>query len=263
MGRGVNLTFEDLTIRTSYLKRIGNKDLTKQMARFGSNIRTTSNSVYNKFQSTFERCGLNMDDVHSLSKLYSVYYFEIYSATVEDDEIKQRNALITFIRQRTQYLAKKCEAQAENFNISKNMSGYYAKTAKSLDAPDDVIIGNPDHWGYRKVYDSELKQLKEKSRFKMVDKDGFEIVYLKFFDNITPDEYENCLYKESTSFKSPEDLLIDMQEKYKAEQLINEFESQNVVDKIRQLKEMKSKTKSPQKKKNITKLIQMLEIENG
>jgi hypothetical protein len=215
--------------------------------------------MYGKYQPSFSRCGLDADDIFSLSKLYSIYYFDIYSSDVSKEENKQRNALITFIRQRMDYLARTCEKKAENFNISKNLSGYYAKTEKSVEAPDDVIIGNPSEWGYRKVYPKELNQIFKDKKGSLKDAKGFEVVKLQFFDSITPDEYENILYNESFTLESPEDILVETEEKQKINESINDFEAKSMVNKIKQLRVMKVYAKTEQKKKDIDRLIRLIE----
>lgn len=253
------LTFEDLVIRKNYLSKITGKNLDKQLKRFDKNIKITSGMMYNKYHSSFSKCGLDLDDLYSLSKLYSVYYFDIYSESVDSDETKQRNALITFIRQRTEYLARKCEKQSENFLVSKNLSGYYAKTSKSQDAPDDVIIGNPKDWGYRRIAPKELKEIKAMSKGILKDKHGFEVVSLEFYDNLSEGEYENILYKDSCVLKSPEDLLEEKQERMKLESAMASFEAKSVINKIEILRDMLKTSKNPKKRKDIKELIGILE----
>ena len=254
------LTFEDLVIRKNYLSKTTGRVFDKQLKRFDKNIKITSGMMYNKYRSSFSKCGLDPDDIYSLSRLYSIYYFDIYSESVDPDETKQRNALITFIRQRTEYLARKCEKKSENFLVSKNLSGYYAKTSKSQEAPDDVIIGNPRDWGYRKISPRELREIRSVSKGLLKDKYGFEVVNLEFYDNISEDEYENILYKGSCVLKSPEDLLEEKQERAEIESAMASFEAKSVVNKIEFLKNMLKFCKKPKKIKDIKELIKILEL---
>jgi hypothetical protein len=258
-----SLSFEDLSIRKNYLSRMGGSDFREFFDKFEKNIKITSGMMYKKFEPSFHRCGFDEDDIYSLSKLYSIYYFDLYSDSVGDEESKQRNALITFIRQRVSYLAQICEKKSENFNVYKNLSGFYAKTSKTVEVPDDVVIGNPKEWGYRKVGPKELTSLKSGKKSILKDKDGFEVVKLEFYDSITPEDYENILYKESFTLNSPEDIVIEMSEKYRPSEEINNFDAKSMVNKIEQLKAMRAFTRSSKKRKDIDKLIKMLKNDSG
>jgi len=245
--------FVNLVIRKNYLSKTSGKDLSKELNGFRNNIKITSDLMFYKFQNYFERSGMNIEDVLSMSTLYAYYYLDIYSSS-KSNEKDDKNGLITFIRQRVQYLAMICDRESCNFDISKNLSGFYAKTEKSKELPDDVLIANPLEYGYRKLSKSEIPSISKKHG-KWKDKNGFDVVKLEFFDKISSDEYENILYSDCVDLMSPEEIILKKQEKEKVDSEIIKFQNKDVVDKIEYLKKLMKTSKDREKVSSAKKLL--------
>ena len=253
------MDFEDLEIRKNYIDKLNGKDVSHKLLKFKGNIKITSDMMFNKFISTFERSGYSSDDVLSLSTLYAHYYFDIY-AEEKENERDERNGLITFIRQRVYYLAKICERKSNDFHVSKNLSGFYAKTEKSRDLPDDVIILNPVEFGYRKLGEKEFRSVKNNNKGNKVwkDENGFDVLKLEFYDCLYENEYKTILYEDSDNFKNPEDKVLELQEKDKVESDIINFEQKTMVDKIRYLNTIATIDKNNRKRQSAEKLLKIL-----
>jgi hypothetical protein len=252
--------FNDLVIRKNYLIKTSGRNLDQKIKKFENNIKITSSMMYNKFIHSFQRSGFDHDDIFSLSKLYSLYYFDLYMDEKDGDEKKEKNGLITFIRQRMEYLANVCERQSSNFHVSKNLSGFYAKTSQSKDLPDDVIIANPSEYGYRRVYETELKRIKKSSKGAWVDANGYEVVKLEFYDKITPEEYRDVLY--ANADQTPEDTILKLQETEKFQAKVIQFEEKGMVDKIKYLNNIIKRSKDADKVRSAKELLKIIKKKN-
>lgn len=251
--------FNDLVIRKNYMDKLTGKDVSEKMAQFKNNITMTSGMMFDKYHAAFERSGYDFDDILVLSNLYAHYYFDLY-ADEKDNDKDIRNGLITFIRQRMNYLAFVCQRNSDNFHASKNYTGFYAKTSKSKDLPDDVVISNPSLYGYRKVQAKELKEIKQLSNNKSSwkDKDGFDVVKLEFYDFLSSNEYRDILYENSDNFKCPEEIILENQKKERVDADIINFKAKSMVDKVRMLNIIATMDKNPVRQKSAAKLLRML-----
>jgi hypothetical protein len=254
--------FNDLVIRKNYMDKLTGKDVSEKMLKFKNNISMTSSMMFDKYHAAFDRSGYNQEDILILSKLYAHYYFDLYSDEKNNDK-DDRNGLITFIRQRMNYLAFVCQRNSDNFHASKNYSGFYAKTSKSKDLPDDVIISNPTRYGYRKISIKELREIKKlsKNQNSWKDKNGFDVVKLEYYDFLSSDEYKDILYENSDHFKSAEEIILENQKKERIDADIINFKSKTTVDKIRQLNTIATTDKSFMRKKSARQLLKILKKE--
>jgi hypothetical protein len=251
--------FNDLVIRKNYMDKLTGKDVSEKMEKFKNNISTTSSIMFDKYHSAFERSGYNHDDILVLSNLYSHYYFDLYADEKNNDK-DIRNGLITFIRQRMNYLAFVCQRDSDNFHASKNYTGFYAKTIKSQELPDDVVISNPNLYGYRKVQAKELKEIKRLSSGKNFwrDKDGFDVVKLEFYDFLSSNQYKDILYQNSDSFKCPEEIILENQKKERVDADIINFKNKSTKAKVEQLKTIATMGENSIRKESAAKLLKII-----
>jgi len=176
-----------------------------------------------------------------------------YGRDLNEDDIYtyDRNGLITFLRQRIQYIAGLCNKKAENFLVGEDIVGFYANTLFSKEAPDDVIALDPKKYGYRRIGPKELKTIKLMNKGKKIWKDaeGFEIRKIEVFhQHLDPDNYSMMFFEDHEYTMSTEDIIIRRQEKEKNDAILFNFENKDVVDKIKYLKSFIATNKSNKKK---------------
>lgn len=251
------VSFDDLVIRRNYLSKMSGKSVDSKIKKFENNIKITSDMMFNKFSSSFSRSGYTSDDVLSMSKLYSYYYFDLYNDDKNGNEKDEKNGLIGFIRQRVQYLAFVCERESINHNVSKYLTGFFAKTQKSVEFEGDAILGNPEEFGYRVVTKKEINEIKKSGRKVWKDKDGFDIIKISYYDKLGEEDYKNILYQDS-QLKSPEEILLELQENERMQAQIASFEGKSMVDKIRYLLTISSVSKDKERKQSAQKLLRIL-----
>jgi hypothetical protein len=204
---------EDLVLRSSYMIKTTNKNVDAKILEYKDIIQITAKICYNNMYQTMDRIGYDLDDIISLSSLYAYYFFNIYADNVaQKTKNGERNALITFIRQRLWYLLKVAGTQSKNFHPHNWVGGYFAKTKDSIYIEEDMQNVDPTFFGYRKVTHKEFEDAKKsRSGAKVLDKNGFEIIKLGYLNVMTDSEYACILHDGMDMAKSVEEQIVARQ----------------------------------------------------
>jgi hypothetical protein len=267
--------YEDIVIKSSYMKRGSNRDMSKYLKEYQHIIKSTADIVFRKFQTNFEFTGNNFDDVLQMANIYSIYYFDNYSALENEKtrskieeklgrvpteaEIKRhdRNGLITFIRQRLGYINNIISKKDQNFSTCDKISIFLAKTNSSMDDIEErELAKNYKEYGYRRVFPKELKEIKNKNTKDWKDKDGFKVFRVEYNEQmLTPDLYETLFINDNSFYDSVEDFLLKKEEEIQLEERIENFNSKDMVNKVKSLKFFISINKNNEKNKERVNII--------
>lgn len=255
--------FEDVYIRTDYMKRAKNMD-DKYIKQFAGVIHTTAKIMYEKTKPTFDKVGFDYMDIVFIANLYTLYYMSLYSIENVEKERKKfdkyfenkngkgkkpkaydiekadRSRLIKFLRDKLSHCSVVCARKARNIIGGTDRKGYFAFTDKSESASDEMIISDYKKYGYRKVTVNEFKEARKKAKelgsSTIFDKNGYEIKFIQIFSTpISVDDYYTISYEESTN-RNPEDIMISIESEKFLEKAKNNFNKMDEQDKKEVLK---------------------------
>ena len=225
--------FEMLFFRHEYLTKLKNPN-PQWIEDFKGVIKVTSSMMYNKYSTNFIRVGVDEDDINSLAQMFTLYYMELYSVRKNQESLdkftdkyktregrmpteaeitaSEKNHLISFLRQKIKHADTVCSRKARNIICSRGVKLVLARTANTTKAADDEIIADHKKFGYRKVTQKELKEIKETATTKdLVDKDGFPIIEIvKHADNMNKNDYDSIMCDNINIYSSsPEENLAE------------------------------------------------------
>ena len=260
-----NDDFEMLMIRHEYISKVENPD-PNWVKKFKPIVKTTAILMYNKFKPNFSKVGYDLDDVIMITNCYMIGYMGLYSIernenvkqrildsykkrlnrepTAQEIAKKERTNLISFLRQRLQHASVLCARKARNITVGQDKRATYAFTSNSKPASDEMIYEKGKQLGYRKVTESELKNIKLNARInrskELIDEFGFKVIQVEIFNNgITRYDYE-CLFldeKYGIYNSSPEELYIQKDEDKELSIMKEKFEELDIKDKKRTLRD--------------------------
>jgi len=261
MERCADIT--QLIVRSSYMKKTTDKDVSQKMEHYERNISITSQLMFTKFQHYFDRAGYTKEDITNLGRLYAFYFFNIYSDNLgKTTPNYERNGVITFVKQRMSYLAGLCDRMATNFHVNKTVSGFYAKTELTKNIHNYENIPNPTEIGFRKITGKELKQIKQNCRGGMwKDSDGYDVIKLCNFEELTDTDYIHIMHEGLDRNLSTEDKQIHEQQLAKEEAVeaeINEFVSKPLEAQATILEKIIKYSMDRQRAKDAKKLLKIL-----
>ena len=225
--------FEMLFFRHEYLTKLKNPN-PQWIEDFKGVIKVTSSMMYNKYSTNFIRVGVDEDDINSLAQMFTLYYMELYSVRKNKESLdkfiekyqrregrtpteveitaSEKNHLISFLRQKIKHADTVCGRKARSIICSRGVRMVLAITADTKPAADDEILADYKKFGYRKVTQKELKEIKETATTKdLVDKDGFAIVEItRHADNMSKADYDSIMHSNVNIYSSsPEENLAE------------------------------------------------------
>lgn len=261
-------SYEDLIIRSSYLEKMTNKNVDSKVVEYKDIIQITARLAYNNMYQTMDRIGYDLDDVTHMSKLYAYYFFNLYSDKVaQKTKNGERNALITFIKQRLWYLLRIGGNQAKNFHPHNWVGGYFAQTPNSVAIEEDMKNADPTFYGYRRVTQKEYLEAKNnRTNGRILDKFGFEIVRMGYLDIMTESEYSCILHDGMDMSRSAEERAVNSkyaEEKEEIDGMIEEFLAKDNKDQIAFLNKLIKNTTNQSKKESAKTLKRILKRKNA
>lgn len=162
--------------------------------------------------------------------------------TEEELNNAERNEVIIFIRQKLQHCADTCARKARNITVGCDVTRHFAKTGRSKDVHEDLILEDYKSNGYRKVTAKEFKEAKQRAKEAqqetLTDKNGHEIFTIqKLNQGLEAQDYLQIIESYDTIFMSnPESYLIKLEEQAQDELNLSKFNELRQSDKIETLK---------------------------
>lgn len=251
-----------LYLRHEYLTRCEYLD-GKYVVEFAPIVNTTARIMYTKLYPNFNKVGFQEEDIVAITNVYMLGYMGLYSLrnnevnrekfvhrfkflngkppTEVDITKKDRNNMINFLRQRLQHCAIICSRKARNITVGKDRRGFFAETASSRKASNEIILDEYHKFGYRKVTKDEFKEAckkaKELGEREFYDNDGFRIFKIEILNTgISCEDYKLLSDSNKGKFnRNPEDGLIFYQDEVELENYKKQFGDLNLTLKRKKL----------------------------
>lgn len=195
-------SFEDLYLRHDYLRRITDID-EQALEKYNLIVLQTAKIMYSKMRLTFNKVGFYYDDIVSITRVYTAIFVGLHTFEKEPDKLtkfkleyfdkhstiptpeviakRERNNLISFLRQKLQTCALSCKRKARNIVGMRETKILFAYTANSTPTNKEAIMAEPELFGYRKIYKEEEVEIRK--RFKatkiLTDKLGFQVIEIE------------------------------------------------------------------------------------
>jgi len=257
--------FEMLILRHEYLEKVENPDPT-WIAEFEPIVKQTARIMYDKLKPNFEKVGYGLDDIIAVTNVYMISYMSIYSLRnnkeanqkavdkhkLKNNEIpdeiemkrKDRNNLISFLRQRLYNTSAVCGRKARNITVGKDIKVAFAFTNESVAASSEAILENPRKMGYRKVTKPELKEAKKLSRDaskkELYDVQGFKIIEINLPNKGIKAQDYRCLFSENNEdiyHLNPEESFSLFEDRMSLYENSEDFEKMNHNEKKHRLRD--------------------------
>ena len=275
--------FEMLCLRHEYITRIDLID-EKWIDEFAPIVHSTSRIMFEKLRPNFEKVGFDLEDIISITNVYMVSYMSIYSifrkknkekkdvfiqkyidkyGKTPNKEIiyrKDKNNLISFLRQRLHHCSTICSRKARNIVADKDVNGFFAETENTIKTSPDVIIKEYKKYNYRKITRKEFleakKIAKDNNSKQLYDKNGFIIIEVEIFSKpISQKDYRIIFDGNRGAYhNSPESTLINRLEDVELESFKNRF---NNLDKKQRRNVLKNFINNNKDLKNVSKEVSL------
>jgi len=249
--------FEMLMVRHDYLSRVENPD-PKWIGKWEAIVKKTAYVMYQKKMGTFCKVSYYLDDIQSIANCYMVSYMELYSIERNDkekknffaafnkkhgrdpneDEIynKEKNKLISFLRQRLQNAAVVCSRKARNIVGNKNKVVICAETENSQVASEEMLLEDHKKFGYRTVTKKEFKEIQAKSKgsTSLTDSNGFPVVRVVSFSEAVISLGEDSNMDRNADVcedLNPEKIMIAQEDRSEIDRFVEKFEKMKNTEK--------------------------------
>jgi len=253
--------FEMIYLRHEYLRRCDRLE-GSYVKEFSGVVHSTARIMYDKLKPNFDKVGFQLEDIAAITNVYLLGYMGIYSfknnkealekfiasykikhgehsfPTEAEINRKDRNNLINFLRQKLQHCSVICSRKARNIIVGRDKRGTFAYTKDTRPATDEKIIESCKEYGYRKVTNNELKEIRKKARENgeqdLYDKDGFKVIQIEILSTtIKNEDYALMIRKECIT---PEMKMVEIENKYELEMYKEKFKKLNSSQRRRKLK---------------------------
>lgn len=270
-------SFEELYMRYDYLKRIESID-ENQLKKHALVITKTSRLMYDKYQHTFNKISFYYDDIYSITSIYATIFFGLYSYDKDPKQIssfresyftkngiyptqemidkRERNLLISFLRQKLMTCNEFCTRKARNVVVNKEEDCYFIQInpqAKPHPKHYNVeFFEQPNYFGYRALTPEEMEVVNMEMKLNKTSGNpmfnGAQVVVIK---KPSCSVFPLAVFKSSTDGDSGEDIsslfipneihsslnqLEDDSENYHLEKYKYDFNSMSSDDKKELLK---------------------------
>lgn len=259
-----------LLFRHDYLRKVDNFN-PNWLKDYKTTIEITASIMYEKYQPSMYKVGLDIDDAVLLSQLFAVYYMSLYSIHKDEETYKvfqqkffdrhgkapdksdqkrvNKNQLINFIRQRFKHVNTMCSRKAKNIICGHDIKLAFARTDKSTPAADEEILLDHKKHGYRKITKNELKTAQKEARAAgtrlLFDQFGFPILEIeKLSTPIDRNEYDTIIESNRNEYNSsPESFFENKKEDAELMAHKGEFTKMATEEKIKVLKRFVNENK--------------------
>jgi hypothetical protein len=180
--------FEDIYLKTSYLKKIknGDENFMNMYSIFAKSVHKIGGKFFAKNIGLLSSAGFGLDDVESFCAVQAWSYIELYSLQTNPEALqrfiakrktdyperkfltnieickKDSSNFMSFLSQRLSEFVRICRIKNRNIKGSRETQGFYIKEGPQDNSPiSDFVRNSPEDYGYRKLTNMEVLDLKK------------------------------------------------------------------------------------------------------
>lgn len=250
---------EDLLIRKDMLVRSKNMD-SKYLEKYNGIVMKTSAIVYDKHTAILYSVGYGPQDVTQITKMFTLYYFSLYSITnnpkyaeramekvtkrhgegyaiptEEWDKIEKSN-LVNFLRQQLNRFVDLCYRRNENISVGVVETKYYVDTPEAIPASYSDIGRYGDELGYKRISEDKYNKLQKDDKGRVRDENGLEVMRVNAFPQFTADDYLSLFDNDATYLIDPEETLLTNENGIKQSRIQKNYDELSPPEKHKLLK---------------------------